>query len=138
MSRTTPEAVQQILAPLNYDGTTDLQPFVDTATVFVDLVITCAANKGITLTTAQLERIEAYLSAHFYGHSDQFYQSRSTQGASGSFQGRTDLGLQGSQYGQTAVRLDTSGCLNGIDKGGRASLKWLGTANRNVTRVGGY
>lgn len=135
--RTTASAVQQILGP-NYDGTTDLEQVMTTANVFVDLVAACATRKGRTLTTAQLERIEAYLSAHFYGHGDQFYSSRSTQGASGSFQGNTgQIGIEGSQYGQTALRLDTSGCLNGLNNKARVGIFWAGTKASNVTRTGG-
>lgn len=138
MARTTADAVQGILAPSNYDGATDLEPFIETATVVVDQVVECATRKGLTLSDALLERVECYLAAHFYGHSDQFYQSRSTQGASGSFQGQTQMGFEGSQYGQTAIRLDTSGCLSAINRGARAGMKWLGTLARNVTRTGGY
>jgi len=135
--RTTDSAVQRILGP-NYDGTTDLEEVIATATVIIDLAVQCAARKGITLTTAQLERMEAYVAAHLYGHGDQFYQSRSTQGASGSFQGQTSqLGLEGSQYGQTAIRLDTSGCLNAIQNKARAGMTWLGTKASNITRTGG-
>jgi len=135
--RTTDSVVQKILGP-NYDGTTDLEEVMTTASVFIDLVVQCAARKSVTLTSTQLERMEAYVAAHLYGHGDQFYQSRSTQGASGSFQGSTSqIGLEGSQYGQTALRLDTSGCLNALHNKARVGMTWLGTKATNVTRIGG-
>lgn len=139
VARTTDGAVQSLLGP-NYDGVTDLLEVITTASVFVDLVVACNTRKGgLALGDTQLERIEAYVACHLYGHGDQFYQSRSTQGASGSFQGQTSqLGLEGSQYGQTALRLDTSGCLNAINNKSRAGMTWLGTSHRNITRVGGY
>lgn len=140
MARTTEDTVQRILGP-NYDGASDLLEVIATASMFVDLIVACNTRKGgLALEDTQLERIEAYIACHLYGHSDQFYQSRSTQGASGSFQGQTSqLGLEGSQYGQTALRLDTTGCLSVINNPSRkVGMRWLGTAARNITRVGGY
>lgn len=140
MARTTEDAVQRLLGP-NYDGASDLLEPITTASMFVDLIVACNTRKGgLALGDTQLERIEAYIACHLYGHGDQFYQSRSTQGASGSFQGQTgQLGLEGSQYGQTALRLDTSGCLSVINNPSRkVGMTWLGTAAQNVNRVGGY
>lgn len=135
--RTTAPAVQSALGP-NYDGQQDLEENILTASVLVDELVRCSTAKGLTLSDELLERIECYLAAHFYGHGDQFYQSRSTQGASGSFQGQTAMGLESTQYGQTALRLDISGCLMGFNKGARARAVWLGTRHRDVNRTGGY
>ena len=125
MSRTVPSAVQAILGP-NYATGVSLVPFIDAATDLVDSVAESAAGDGESLTTTRLELVERWLSAHFYHCSDPVYQSRSTEGASGQFQGQSAMGFDGSRYGQMAIRLDTSGYLRALDKGSRPSFVWLG------------
>ena len=132
MSRTTSTAVQGILlsdyGPLE-DGTEpSLTPFIDTASAMVDDVVDCAALKDIVLTDARLELIERWLAAHLYAVSDKPYTSKSTEGASASFNGQTATYLEATLYGQTAMRLDSSNCLNAV---GAAETKvasgfWLG------------
>ncbi len=124
--RTNEQKVQGILGN-NHDGKTDLAPFIDTANAVTDSVVTCAANKKITHSAAILERIEAYLAAHFYGHADQFYSEKRTENASATFQGETKTGYESTQYGQTAISLDISGCLRAMSKGQvKVSIGWLG------------
>jgi hypothetical protein len=123
--RTTSSAVEGILLA-NYDGTSSLTPAMETATLLVDRVITCATRKGVTISDAEAEMLERYLAAHFYGHGDQFYTSKSTSGASGSFQGQFTEGLKSSHYGQSAMAMDPSGCLRALTTGARASATWLG------------
>jgi hypothetical protein len=130
MPRTTILQVQGILGS-NYgpleDGTLpDLQQFIDSATVIVDRVATCASNRNKTLTDGELELIERWLSAHLYAQMDMLYQSRSTGGASGSFQGQTGMSLDSTRYGQTAVNIDYSGCLSAIGKRQATQFMWLG------------
>lgn len=77
MARTTKKAVQDLLLPGgDYDGKSDLTPFIDTASSIVTRVNTCAIAKGNTLTVAELELIERWLAAHCYQQSDKGYQSR--------------------------------------------------------------
>lgn len=124
--RTNEQKVQGILGG-NYDGKTDLAPFIDTANAVTDEVVTCAAGKGVSHSDTILERIEAYLAAHFYGHADQFYSEKRTENASATFQGETKMGYESTQYGQTAISLDTSGCLKAMSKGQTTlSIAWLG------------
>ena len=132
MVRTTPTAVEAILLD-NFLGSATglLTPFIFTASVLVDAVSVCATARGVALSSDQLERIEALLAAHFYGHADQFYTQKQTQSASGSFQGRFDLGLNGSQYGQSAMLMDTSRCLASMNSGGRITFTWLGKVFRD-------
>jgi hypothetical protein len=127
MARTNAAAVQALLGnDYDADAAPSLTPRIETATVIVDRVATCATAKAITLTAAELELIERWLSAHFYAMTDQTYSSKSTGGASASFHGQTGLALDATKYGQTAKLLDYSGCLTAI--GGRqvASGAWLG------------
>jgi hypothetical protein len=123
--RTTERAVKAILGD-NYDGTAGLSPFIDTATILVDRIV--AADASSEMPAAALERVEAYLAAHFYAHSDQITASRSTGRASGSFQGQTGMGFDATLYGQTAKRLDATGLLVKLDQPLRpkATCAWLG------------
>ena len=132
--RTSEAKVKGVLGG-NYDSdaSPSLAPFIDTANVQTDQVVTCAAAKNITHSAAILERIETWLAAHFYAHSDQLYESKKTGGASGRFQGKTDMGLDSTQYGQTAKMFDTSGCLNQFSLGKRAGMVWLGKPRSEET-----
>lgn len=126
MARTTSAAVQGVLGG-NYDGITSLTPFIDTATVIVDRVATCATDRDRTLTAAELELIERWLAGHFYEHHDQMYTSKSTSSASGSFQGQWGKYLESTKYGMAAVSIDASGCLAALAAGQqRARAIWLG------------
>lgn len=109
------------------DGTTpSLTPFIDTAAAIVDRVEACAILKSKTLTATELELVERWLAAHFYAVSDKPYASRSTSGASGSFHGQTGMYLEATLYGQTAMRVDYSGCLAALNKRATAGAMWLG------------
>jgi len=110
MARTTPAHVIAILGS-NYDSLNnpDISKFVDTASILVDFI---ADNDPDDLMTAtNLEVVERWLSAHFYAHSDQLYQSKNTGASSGNFQGQTAMCFQSTQYGQTAMTLDFTGVL---------------------------
>lgn len=127
MGRTSTANVALILGEHYVSGSSpNLQAFIDTATLVISRVNTCATAKGITLSTDELEMMERYLAAHYFSHADQLYQSKATNGASGSFQGVTGKGIESSQYGMTAIQLDPSGCLASITKGQRASVTWGG------------
>ena len=125
--RTTQEDVEGILGR-NYDSAADtsLTPFIRTANALVTEVVSCASDRSVTLSTTILAEIECWLAAHFYGHSDQFFAEKKTGDASATFQGETKMNLQSTQYGQTAITLDVSGCLAAISSGARASVAWLG------------
>jgi len=131
MARTSQGAVQAILLD-DYDSVNSpsLQPFIDTANVIVSRVATCATAKGKTLSSTELELIERWLAAHGYAMVDQPYQSKTTQQASATFQGRTGMGLEATKYGQQALSVDYSGCLKAIASGNRktAGLTWGGKA----------
>jgi hypothetical protein len=135
--RTNSAAVQALLdAGKNYDGTTSLIPFMETASAIVDDVALCAIARNKTLDADRLELIERWLAAHCYKLADQGYASNSTADASASYQGQTGMYLEGTKYGQMAVRLDKSGCLQAIAGNERkaASGFWLGkTAAEQLT-----
>lgn len=104
----------------DYDGTTDLTPFIATASATVDRVANCAIRKRQALSAVELELVERWLAAALYQCADRGYQSRSNQGASGQFTGETGQGYEATQYGQEAMRIDWSGCLRNLDKQQRA------------------
>ncbi len=95
----------------HYDSVDEpsLTPFIDTATLLVDWL--AGQDTDSELSAAVLKRIEAYLTAHFYAHSDQISQSKGVGRANASYQGQTAMALNGSQYGQTACLLDVTGNL---------------------------
>ena len=132
MARTNSTNVQGVLRLGSQGGDYDdanspsLTPFIDTATAIVDRVNTCATDREVTLTTAELELIERWLAAHCYVQTDQSYASKSTAGASASFHGQTGMGLENSKYGQMALSLDPSGCLKAISQSRKVRAVWLG------------
>lgn len=128
MARTTSAAVQLVLAPgedYDADGAPSLTPFIDSASVIVTRVATCASQKGITLSTEELEIIERWLTAYLYTRSDPIYQSKSTGGQSASFV--ADSQQTPERYKAGAIGCDVSGCLQAILNGvPRARAVWLG------------
>jgi hypothetical protein len=142
MVRTTTVAVQGILGS-DYDSrrSPDLSPRIETAATLVDDILAKATELGIPLTDTRLEVIERWLAAHLYCVTDRPYKSRSAGGASGTFDGNTDKGLDATLYGQTAKVLDTTGFLSSIGGGGgtgtggggstRAGLFWAGDGNQD-------
>lgn len=125
MSRTSSSAVQGVLLS-DYDGTSSLTPFIDSASVIVDRVATCASDKGVTLTAGELELIERWVAAHAYVMVDQTYKEKHTGRAKAVFQGLQGMRLEATKHGQMALSLDPSGCLAAITSGKRATLTWLG------------
>lgn len=119
--------VQDILGD-DYDSANapSLTAFIRAANLVVTRVATCAVDKGLTLTDAELTEIEAWLAAHFYTRKDRVEQSKGEGGASATFQGQTGMHLEASYYGQTAMDLDFSGCLTAISKRQFAGISWLG------------
>lgn len=130
MPRTNQNAVKNLLRHNSdnpdYDGTTDLGQFIDTANVIVTRVNSCASDKDITLSSTELELIERWLAAHFYVMSDQVRESKRTGDAEAKYQGKTGKNLESSKYGQTALTLDWSGCLAGLSSRNVAGLFWAG------------
>lgn len=127
MARTTSILVKGILLA-DYDSRLepDLTPFIAAANVIVSRVATCATDKGITLTSAELELIERWVAAHAYVMSDQTYKEKKTEKASGKFQGETKMHFEASKYGQFATSIDPSGCLSALGKKSNTGLFWGG------------
>ena len=85
----------------------EVDPFITDASLFVDNTL---ASSG--LDAATLEMIEKYLAAHFLSMLDQRIQTEAfPSGIRFNYQGKTDMGLDQTFYGQMAKVLDTSGKL---------------------------
>lgn len=125
--RTTASVVQELLAH-NWDDVTSVTPYIQSASMLVDRLVVLAARlpSPITFTATELELIERWLAAHCYCQTDLLYQSKSTGGASASFQGQTAMHLESTRYGQMAMDLDYSGVLATINKRQVAQMYWLG------------
>jgi hypothetical protein len=132
-ARTTAKAVQDVLGP-NYDAKkkVNLRPFIDSASDVVDQVLLLSKRKSRVISigglkASTLELIERWLAAHFYCISDPLYMSRTTQGASGSFQrAAAKDGFASTDYGKTAMDVDISGCLKNINLQQFASVLGMG------------
>jgi hypothetical protein len=121
--RTSSASVQGILT--EYDSSISLTPFIDAASALVDRVSTL--DTASVLTAAMLELIERWLAAHFYACADQLPSAESAGKSSTTWQGQTGMGLDFTQYGQMAKRLDFTGALASIDKHkSRPGISWLG------------
>lgn len=118
MSRTTASAVQTLLGR-NWDQASSVTPYIDTASAIVDQVVSCASDRGVTMTDATLELMERWLAAHFYTQMDPLYKSKTTGRASATFADQ--------DYKKAAMQLDQSGCLAGIMSGMVAEVFWGGT-----------
>ncbi len=125
--RTTSDLVIKAL-DADYNGTTDVNQHIAEASLLINRVVTCASRKGSPLSSDEAEMLERLVAAHNYACVDQPYSSRSTSSASGQFQGQTNAqNLGGTKYGQRALLLDYSGCLQVLSKRQVASAAWLGT-----------
>lgn len=128
--RTTEDKVRSIVdsAP-----ELDVTPFIRVANRLVSKVDT--ADTGGLLDSDDLVELETWLAAHFYAHRDQLLQSKSTSGASGSYQGQTGMFFSSTQYGQTALLLDVTGYLASLQQqaeNGRKKIQmvWLGSTEQ--------
>jgi hypothetical protein len=102
----------------------DVESFIRTASNVLASLETCMAGKN---NAATLTDIETYLAAHFAAMRDPQYQTRSQGRTSSSFQGQTAMGFQLTWWGQTATRLDVTGCLGQLDRmKHKVSAAWLG------------
>ena len=104
--RVTDDEVSSIITVRPSDN---VWPFIRMANRLTDA---CADNdSGSLLDVELLYQIELNLACHFYSMWRQLYTEKQTGDASGKFQGMTGMYLEASQYGQTAMMMDITGCL---------------------------
>lgn len=130
MPRTTDDLVKEVMLPgKDYDteNAPSLTRFIKIANLVVTQVAACATAKGSSQDSEVLTEMETWLAAHYYVQSDQVYTSKSNVSASGSFQGSTSgEGIKGSKYGQAALDLDFTGCLEAITAKRMGGIMWGG------------
>jgi hypothetical protein len=123
--RTTANAVSGIVKVKTGD---DLTPFIEAAN---DVVTQHCTDDAFTAT--QLERIERWLSAHFYLVYNPVRLIDRAAVVSKQIESRVDIGFDVTRHGQMAMRLDWSGALSALNeqakKGAQitAGVEWLGT-----------
>lgn len=126
---TTQALVQQRLGPENYDWARlpSLDAEIAMAVYMVTQVIATAVTLGrLPLQGPGIELCQRNLACHFYCVKDPLYMSKSTEGASGSFQRKSDNGFDLTEYGRTACQLDFSGVLTAYGKRQVARARWVG------------
>lgn len=96
-----------------------IAPFITAANLIVTGILT-----GSGLLSAQLKEIERWLTAHFVAIRDPRISAEKTEGASATYQGKTDMGLDHTSYGQQVKLLDTTGALANLGKR-KASVETL-------------
>lgn len=145
MARTTASQVREIVDVHGADDTAkdaNIQPFIDIATAYLDRVVQeCGDIAGLGSTL--LELIERNLAAHFYALSPQGKSARPIksdavgEGVSRTWATHTPgKGLRASGFGETALLLDTTGCLERSQMK-KARATWLGTPHSTNTHRAG-
>lgn len=105
-ARTDATEVKEVIDTSLTDA--QVNAFINTANRF----IAEAELSGHGVASATLTEIEKYLAAHFLSLRDQRVASEAfPSGFRLSYQGKTGMGLDGTQYGQMAKALDSSGRL---------------------------
>lgn len=127
MPRTTAELVQGILLD-QFDEEDDLDPFIDAANGLVTAV--CDASG---YDSGYLEKIERWLSAHFYKVVKRQEIREEVGTVRATYEGKVDLRLQVTEFGQQAMLLDYKGGLAAVNNQsgsvlrGKASIDYLGS-----------
>lgn len=124
MADRTTEA--KVRAVIDADNNVSMAQFITTANALTDFVVT--KDTVSILNAALLLEIETYLAAHYYHGFDQQVAQETIGDASATYQGKTDMRLDSSYWGQQAIALDVSGILSLVSKGStKLRLEWLGT-----------
>ena len=125
-NRTDADAVVAVLDTDLSSGT--VTSFIDTANILVTEYLV-----GEGLSDALLLEIETYLAAHLVTLRDRRTATEGAGGVSFSYQGNFGMGLDSSQYGQTAQVLDSTGILSKLSDAERISF--IAKAGSEATNV---
>ena len=88
-----------------------IQPFIEAA-----VAITDDCFEGVTISNALLKQVQTWLAAHLIAMTEPGVRSERVLSAAVTYDGRTDMGLDGSRFGQMAKTLDSTGCLANLGK----------------------
>ena len=98
------------------DTTIDTTPFIKTASILIDQFLV-----GHGLPAELLKEMERWWAAHLTAIRDLQPQKERTGEAEITYQGKTDMGLNATLYGQQVLTMDTTGILANI---GNRPAKW--------------
>ena len=105
MNRVTEAEVKEIIET----SLTPLTPFIDTAHLMVDENLLSSG-----LGEAVLTKIELFLSAHLVTLREKQIRIEEFGDSKNEYEGKTDMGLNSSHYGQTVLLLDTTGTFSNL------------------------
>lgn len=123
---TAPEVCAIIETDLTGDA---IMPFITPASALVDEHL---AGFVPTISDALLGQIETYLAAHFLSLFDPRASKETADGVSFTYEGKTDMALDSSKYGQMAQVLDPSGRLKQLSKDTRVGWQVSVATERDV------
>ena len=99
------------IMPDDTDDSVDISAFITPATLLVDRVAAAANadDSGVTMSDDELKEVERWLAAHFYAIREMLPSERKLGDAAEKFQGKTNMHLDATIYGQQAKALDATG-----------------------------
>ena len=103
--------------------------FIQPANALVDEHLASATP---TISDVLLGQIETYLAAHFITLFDPRVSKESADGVSFTYEGKTDMALDASKYGQMAQVLDPTGILKQLSKVNRVGWRVSVASERDV------
>lgn len=116
-ARVSPDDVLDIIDTLLTED--QINAFINSANVLVNNKLT---NLG--LGEDLLAEIEKWLSAHFLAIRDQIPSRERVDKWDATYQGKTDMGLRSTTYGQQALALDYTGTLAALGQQGVVIQVW--------------
>ncbi len=137
MPRTTQALVEGVLRSgrngSDYDGATDLGPYITVANILTTRCETDAVAQGVTWPSADKTVLETWLAAWAYCNADKTYTQKQTGKAMGIYAGRTGKKFESNFYGQTALTLDPTGVLENLNSGMMVDAFWGGLNTQDQT-----
>lgn len=133
MARTNATNVRGIVTELREDSTISLTAAIDTANLLVTRLCEKAYIEALPDPAdyePQLEIIERWLAAHFWSCDNPKLLEETMGRAKDVIQGKVDLGLRLTHYGQQALVMDYLGTLQPVanTKPKKVRMLWLGKA----------
>ena len=123
----------EVCAIIETDLTEDeILPFILPASALVDEHL---ADFTPVINDDLLLQIETYLAAHFLSLFDPRASKEAADGVSFTYEGKTDMALDASKYGQMAQVLDPSGKLKQLSKDTRAGWRASVANERDVENL---
>ena len=120
----------------------EVKEIIDTTvtplTAFITVANQMVADHCSSLEDANQKEIARWLAAHFTAMRERQLESQKIGEGEDQYEGKFDLGLNFTQYGQTAMQLDSTGALARWNKqliSGKkaASINWLGYDDYDTT-----